>query len=1106
MHGSLTYFWRIHLSVLLGVAVATAVLTGALLVGDSVRDSLIDLTLDRLGDVDHALVSERFFRAGLARGIERESDGLTAVPAVNLSGSAVHASAGTRASRVTILGVDSRFGDLFDAEVPGLDRLGAATPFVANESLRSELNARVGDAVLLSFEVPAEVPRESLFGREGASASIQTLRVRLTGVVPDRGMGRFGLRPRQDAPLNAFVSLPVLQEALGLPGRVNMLLVSVDSRGPEDMTQALTRAATLDDLGLSMRVDADHISVESTGYLLKPQAAGSVLGLADGLGMPRMAVLTYLANTIRVGNRELPYSTIAAMDAERVGSLRLAGGPAAPAPGEGEVLLNAWAAADLHAETGDTAEVAYFEAGPKGALNTRRAVFRVAGVVAMDGLGADSLLTPAFPGLHDAEDMHAWDPPFPVDLKRIRPADEAYWDAYRAAPKAIVSSATGQRLWRSRFGTLTSIRLGPAPGMDVRQSAGRFRSGIRDAFTPESAGLVFQPVRVQGLAASSGSTDFGGLFVGFSLFLIVSAALLVGLLFRLGVEQRAGEVGLLMASGFTSGAIRGRFMREAVWLSGFGGVIGLAGGLAYGWIMIAGLRTWWAPAVGTGELALHVHGSSLAAGYLISQVVVLFAILMTVRRLGRLPVRALLSGTVHEAAPGGGRRTRACAIGSLGLAAACLAGASGAGREVAIALFFGCGTFLLISGMGTFAVWLHGSRRAAAPGIWRMGVRNSARNPGRSLLCASLIASACFVVVAVGAHRRIAAGADALNDRTSGGGGFQLVAETDLPLYHDFNSEEGRFELGFSAGDAGILDGARVMPLRVLPGEDVSCLNLYRPRHPRVLGVPEAMIGRGGFSFDRLLEDTDEPWTLLTRHAEPDVIPAFGDANSVTWILHRKLGDEIPIRTDTGEVVRLRLVGLLKNSIFQSELLVSESNFTAHFPDRGGYGYFLIETDRPRELGALLERRLRDAGLDATTASARLARFRTVENTYLSTFQTLGGLGVLLGTFGLGIVMVRNVIERRTELAAMRALGFRRSSLSGLLFVENGFLMATGMAIGVAAAVVTTVPHASGGGLPWTSLMATLGLILGAGLAAGAAGIFAALKTPLLPALKREGA
>ena len=402
MRRSLIFFWRIHLSVLVGVAVATAVLTGALLVGDSVRDSLRDLTLDRLGELDDALVSDRFFRADLARDVEAAGDGLTVVPAVTLGGSAVHASAGTRASRVAILGVDSRFGGLFDADLSDLARRGAATPFVANESLRSELNARVGDAVLLSFELPNDVHRESLFGRDGISESIQTVRVRLAAVVPDRGVGRFGLRPRQRTPLNAFVSLPLLQEALGMPGRVNTLLVSRDTQAAGDPAPALASAATLDDLGLSMRADADYLAVESTGFLLKPHVANPVLGLADELGMPRMAILTYLANTIRAGDRVLPYSTVAAMDVGSVGRLRLADGRPAPVPGEGDVLLNAWAAKDLRAGTGDAVELVYFEAGPKEALITRHVTLRLAGVVAMAGLGADSLLTPALPGLHES--------------------------------------------------------------------------------------------------------------------------------------------------------------------------------------------------------------------------------------------------------------------------------------------------------------------------------------------------------------------------------------------------------------------------------------------------------------------------------------------------------------------------------------------------------------------------------------------------------------------------------------------------------------------------------------------------------------------------------
>jgi hypothetical protein len=48
------------------VAVATAVLTGALLVGDSVRGSLRDLAVERLGRIDFAVLSNGLFRSELA--------------------------------------------------------------------------------------------------------------------------------------------------------------------------------------------------------------------------------------------------------------------------------------------------------------------------------------------------------------------------------------------------------------------------------------------------------------------------------------------------------------------------------------------------------------------------------------------------------------------------------------------------------------------------------------------------------------------------------------------------------------------------------------------------------------------------------------------------------------------------------------------------------------------------------------------------------------------------------------------------------------------------------------------------------------------------------
>lgn len=1098
MRRSLIYFWRINLAVMLGVAVATAVLTGALIVGDSVRGSLRDLSLSRLGKIDHALVSERFFRASLERDLERELNTQDVVSAISLSGTAVHAESNTRASRVQIQGIDNRFANLFDRILPELTVEGIFPSVVVNESLQKELNAQIGDAILLSFEQSDDIHRESLFGR--ADGAVQTIRLTLAGVLPDRGMGRFGLFARQTVPLNAYLSLPVLQKALGQRGRVNTLLVSGDPDA--DVREALPRVVTPDDLGIVIRREADYFAIESTQFILKSHIAETIQQVSAELNAPHMSILTYLANTIQVGERELPYSTISALDVGNLGAFQLVDGSLQL--GEDDILLNTWAAEDLNARVGDEVKIAYYEVAPGEELLTRWAIFKLSGIVAMAGLGADEKLSPDYPGLGDANNMADWEAPFPIDLSRVRPEDEDYWDTYRDAPKAFVSAATGQRLWQSRFGVLTAIRVGAIAGEDIETTAKRFEDHLLKNIAPESAGLTFQLVKQQGLAASAGATDFSGLFIAFSQFLIVSAALLVGLLFRLSVEQRGREVGMRMVSGYTAKKIRRLFSCEGLVLACVGGILGLIGGVIYAYLIMAGLRTYWIGAVGTSDLMLHIHASSLLLGYAISLIVILAAIWLTLRRLGNISVRALLSGIteVVRAKP----RAKWYALGSLILAGLSLGGAVAMDPSAGTGLFFVSGALWMVSGLCILSLWFRRGHRAIREGIIGMGVQNSKRQPGRSLLCASLIGCACFVIVAVGANRRTDLTQNIAQDKASGTGGFALIADVDVPIYWDFNSKEGQFELGFSQADAELLNQAEFIPMRVLPGEDASCLNLYKPESPRVLGVPEALRQRGGFTFQQTSVEVENPWALLSEDLGADVIPAIGDYNSAMWVLHKQLGDDIVLQNEMGETVKLRLAGLLKTSIFQSELLISEDNFLRHFPDQSGYGAFLIETQQPVQLTALVESRLKDIGLDAVSTTQKLAHFQEVENTYLSTFQTLGGLGLLLGTLGLGIVLLRNVIERRGELAVLRAFGFRRAALSRMLLAENGFLMLVGLAIGSASALIAVAPHVMSYGalIPWGSLALTLAIIYGAGLIASAIAVFFALRAPLLPALKQE--
>ena len=244
MRRSLIHFWQIHLAVLLGAAVATAVLTGALLVGDSVRGSLRDLTLDRLGQIDHVMLSDRFFRetlaADLATSPETDDGYDRVVPAMLLSGSAVNATTKTRASRVQIQGIDERFLGFWPSaetcESSAFLKKGPGQLFpsvVINQSLQKELNVEVGGTLLISFQKQNEIHPEFLLGRRDTLDVLQTLRLSVSNIIPDSGVGRFGLRPHQSLPFNAYVSLPVLQKALGSGGESqrDSNFVTCNSRG-----------------------------------------------------------------------------------------------------------------------------------------------------------------------------------------------------------------------------------------------------------------------------------------------------------------------------------------------------------------------------------------------------------------------------------------------------------------------------------------------------------------------------------------------------------------------------------------------------------------------------------------------------------------------------------------------------------------------------------------------------------------------------------------------------------------------------------------------------------------------------------------------------------
>ena len=340
------------------------------------------------------------------------------------------------------------------------------------------------------------------------------------------------------------------------------------------------------------------------------------------------------------------------------------------------------------------------------------------------------------------------------------------------------------------------------------------------------------------------------------------------------------------------------------------------------------------------------------------------------------------------------------------------------------------------------------------------GLKNAAWRPGRSLTAAGLVASAVFLLVAVDSFRKTT---DETDGAASSTGGFDLIGESELPIVHDVRTAEGLGALNLS-----LPSGVSLVPFRLRPGDDTSCLNLYQPRQPRVLGVPRQFVDANRFRFARVLETADatgkaNPWTLLGARDTSGRIPAIVDQTSLQYVLHASVGDVLTIDADTSRPIDLHIVASLDDSVLQGEILIGEAVFREVFPLIAGYRYFLIDAESApapltSEVGGTLEDTLQPFGFDAQSTKARLEAFHRVENTYLSTFQALGGLGLVLGCLGLIAVVARNVFERRRELALLGAAGFTGRDLQKVVAIEHVAIVGAGLAIGLVAAIVAIAP------------------------------------------------
>ena len=224
-----------------------------------------------------------------------------------------------------------------------------------------------------------------------------------------------------------------------------------------------------------------------------------------------------------------------------------------------EIVLNRWAADDLEAKVGDAITVTFYEPeSTHGQLREHEPPpqFKLRAIVELGRRGRQANAR----GRSEADARAARRHRSGVDQRlglavraggKNSPAGRGLLGQVRTTPKAFVSLATAKRLWPSRWGTISLLRLPGGASLQRVAFGSEYRrnSATSANSNPPTLGMTFLPVKQHGLAAASGTTPFDALFLGFSFFLIAAAVMLIALLFQLGIQQRAGELGTLAAVG-----------------------------------------------------------------------------------------------------------------------------------------------------------------------------------------------------------------------------------------------------------------------------------------------------------------------------------------------------------------------------------------------------------------------------------------------------------------------------------------------------------------------------------------------------------------------------
>ncbi|MCR5044913.1 MAG: FtsX-like permease family protein [Bacteroidaceae bacterium] len=548
------HYRRFYRLVTAAVILMMAVLTGSLLLGDSVRGTLVHRVSERLGKTETVITSGTGFmnETLVQHPLMKNARGYLLMDGF--------VSVGEKLLPVYVWGTDA--DTLQEGEV------------MVNEPLLTQL----GNQEDLVLHLPSHhlVPSGSLFVTKSYATQ---MRLHVVGVKSVEEGGNLLLKNEQTLPLNVFVNRQHLAEKMELEGKINMVL-SDDFIEEEQLAACWT---------------PEQSGIHLTDSTLTCDGVFIPLNIVEKLGNRNEELstlyLSYFVNDLIHNADTIPYSFVTAVN-EWQGE---------PLEGQ-DIILSDYAARRLHVQEGDSVSMSYFITRQLKNLDTRAQMLRVKKIVPLASFRQDSLLMADFPGLTRVENCTDWDSDLPIDMNRVQKEDEDFWHTYRQTPKAVVSYEAVKKDWSNAFGSATAMRFTSRPEV---------------SWMPHDADVQLYHPRAQGLKGAAGGVDFAGLFLSLGFFIILSSVLLMKNPLVEMFTQRQGEIQLYQQLGFKDKDIRKGLFKEAFTVMLFASPWGALAGFAYSTLTLWLLGNVWSGATHTEGFVLHVQPLTLIIGVLI---------------------------------------------------------------------------------------------------------------------------------------------------------------------------------------------------------------------------------------------------------------------------------------------------------------------------------------------------------------------------------------------------------------------------------------------------------------------------------------------------------